>query len=136
MNGYEVLMTEKINLVLPEGLSKQTVPLELAINNSDKPFMTYGLPKDIKKFLKKKANVLSEIKTNYAKIQALVQSPVVGNIIDVGYSKEKPNTWIKEGIYVMSLEEAKEYSKIFNVSFCTIDSTIKMILNSLDIVSN
>ena len=50
--------------------------------------------------------------------------------------KEKNQQIAEEkGVYVMSLEEAKEYSKYFNVSFFTMDPTIKMILNSLDINS-
>lgn len=133
MNGYEVLMTEKINLVLPEGFAKDLVPLDFAIKNSQKPFITFGLPKKVKKYIEKNTKFIPNIKTKYSKIKALVQSPVVGGIIDVGISKEKINDWFEKGIYVMSLEEAKEYSKYFNVSFCTIDPTIKMILNSLNI---
>ena len=76
--------------------------------------------------------LLPNIKTKYPKIKALVQSPVVGGIIDIGTAKEKINYWFEKGIYVMYLEEAKEYSKYFNVSFFTMDPTIKMILNSLD----
>ena len=133
MNGYEVLMTEKINLVLPEGFAKNLVPLDFAIKNSQNPFITFGLPKKVKKYIEKNTKFIPNIKTKYSKIKALVQSPVVGGIIDVGVSKEKINDWFEKGIYVMSLEEAKEYSKYFNVSFCTIDPTIKMILNSLNI---
>lgn len=133
MNGYEVLMTEKINLVLPEGFTKDLVPLDFAIKNSQNPFITFGLPKKVKKYIEKNTKFIPNIKTKYSKIKALVQSPVVGGIIDVGMSKEKINDWFEKGIYVMSLEEAKEYSKYFNVSFCTIDPTIKMILNSLNI---
>lgn len=133
MNGYEVLMTEKINLVLPKGFVKDLVPLDFVIKNSQNPFITFGLPKKVKKYIEKNTKFIPNIKTKYSKIKALVQSPVVGGIIDVGISKEKINDWFEKGIYVMSLEEAKEYSKYFNVSFCTIDPTIKMILNSLNI---
>ena len=135
MNGYEALMTEKINLVLPEGFTKNLVPLDFVIKNSQNPFITFGLPKKVKKYIEKKAKFIPSIKTKYPKIKTLVQSPVVGGIIDIGTTKEKINYWFEKGIYVMSLEEAKEYSKYFNASFCTIDPTIKMILNSLDINS-
>ena len=132
MNGYEVLMTEKINLVLPEGFAKNLVPLDFVIKNSPNPFITFGLPKKVKKYIEKNTKFIPNIKTKYPKIKALVQSPTVGGIIDVGTTKEKINYWFEKGIYVMSLEEAKEYSKYFNASFFTIDPTIKMILNSLD----
>ena len=65
-----------------------------------------------------------------------MQSPVVGGIIDIGIAEEKISYWFEKGIYVMSLEEAKEYSKYFNVSFFTMDPTIKMILNSLDVANS
>ena len=51
MNGYEVLMTEKINLVLPEGFTKNLVPLDFVIKNSPNPFITFGLPKKVKKYI-------------------------------------------------------------------------------------
>ena len=136
MNGYEVLMTEKINLVLPEGFAKNLVPLDFVIKNSQKPFITFGLPKKVKKYIEKNAKFIPNIKTKYPKIKALVQSPTIGGIIDVGITKEKINYWFEKGVYVMSLEEAKEYSKYFNVSFFTMDPTIKMILNYLDITNS
>ena len=136
MNGCEVLMTEKINLILPEGFTKNLAPLDFVIKNSQNPFITFGLPKKVKKQIEKNAKFIPNIKTKYPKIKALVQSPVVGGIIDIGTAEEKISYWFEKGIYVMSLEEAKEYSKYFNVSFFTMDPTIKMILNSLDIANS
>lgn len=136
MNGYEVLMTEKINLVLPEGFTKNLVPLDFVIKKSPNPFIIFGLPKKVKKYIEKHAKFIPNIKTKYPKIKALVQSPVVGGIIDIGTAEEKISYWFEKGIYVMSLEEAKEYSKYFNVSFFTMDPTIKMILNSLDVANS
>lgn len=136
MNGYEVLITEKINIVLPEGFIKNLAPLDFVIKNSQKPFITFGLPKKVKKYIEKHTKFIPSIKTKYPKIKALVQSPTIGGIIDVGITKEKINYWFEKGVYVMSLEEAKEYSKYFNVSFFTMDPTIKMILNSLDITNS
>ena len=136
MNGYEVLIIEKINLVLPEGFTKNLVPLDFVIKNSQNPFIIFGLPKKVKKYIEKYTKFIPNIKTKYHKIKALVQSPVVGGIIDIGTVKEKISYWFEKGVYVMSLEEAKEYSKYFNVSFFTMDPTIKTILNSLDITNS
>lgn len=74
MNGYEVLMTEKINLVLPEGFTKDLIPLDFAIKNSQKPFITFGLPKKVKKYIEKNTKFIPNIKTKYPKIKALKYS--------------------------------------------------------------
>ena len=100
--------------------------------NSPNTFIIFGLHKKVKKYIEKNAKFIPNIKTKYPKIKALVQSPTVGGIIDVGTTKEKIDYWFEKGVYVMSLEEATEYSKYLNASFFTIDPTIKMILNSLN----
>ena len=117
MNEYEALVEKNVIIVLPKGINKKAIPLEFAFN-IDRPFMIYGLPKKIQKYVKKNTkNILPKIKTKYTKIKALVQSPSVGEIMDVVETNEKPEFWFGEGIYVMSLGEALEYKKYFNSVF-------------------
>ena len=130
MDKYEALITNKVILVLPAGLNKEAIPLNFAFN-INKPFVTYGLPKKIKSYIEKRATTLPKIKTKYPKIKALVQSPSVGVIIDVTTTNEKVKDWFKEGIYVMSLEEAIEYKKYFHSKFFTLDENIVSILKGL-----
>lgn len=130
MDKYEALITNKVILVLPTGLNKKAIPLDFAFN-VNKPFITYGLPKRVKSYIEKRATTLPKIKTKYPKIKALVQSPSVGVIIDVTTTNEKTKDWFKEGVYVMSLEEAIEYKKYFHSKFFTLDENIVSILKSL-----
>lgn len=132
----EALITENVIVVLPSGMDTKAVPLDLALNNSEKPFVTYGLPKKLKSYIEKHAKAtLPKIKTKYPKFTALVQAPSVGRIIDVAESAEEPNYWFKMGTYPMTLEEAREYSKYFDTVFFTMEDSIKKLLRSLNITN-
>ena len=144
LDDYEVLVRKEVVIVLPSNPKKckkmgNEMPLSLAVTNiRNKPFMTYGLPKDVKKYVEKNAaKVLPKIKkTKYPKVRALVQSPVSGNIIDITDNKQKTEEWFfSSAIYVMTLEEAKEYCKYFNSGFFAMEPEEKIMLESLGITN-
>ena len=57
LDDYEVLVRKEVVIVLPSNTKESEkigneMPLSLAIANvRNKPFMTYGLPKDVKKYV-------------------------------------------------------------------------------------
>lgn len=128
-----VVVVKKINDDTPLTENLFSVPLDFAIANVDKPFITYGLPKNLKKYIEKNAkNIIPLIKkTKYPKYTALVQSPITGMLIDVFNTKEKVKKWFSDGIYVMTLEEANEYRKYFISDFFSMDSEVNKIINEL-----
>ena len=135
--NYEVLTYKEYSIVVPEG--SNGVPLDLALTNSSKIFITYGLPKKLKKYIAKKVKVLPEVKSHTRNFKALVQSPKIGSIMDIykttfKLKKELENeVFLKEGCYLMSLEEAKKYSEIFHTYFFVMPDDTKAIkaLNSI-----
>ena len=117
MKKLFALITDKAVLVLPDDISDLAIPIEFAFNNTDIPFMTYGLPKNIKKYVEKNAkNIFPPLKTKH-KEKAIVQSLPVGSIIDITDTKEKISYWFKYGCYLMTLEEAEIYKKLFNSNY-------------------
>ena len=117
MKKIYALITEKAVLVLPYKITEKAIPIEFAFNNTNVPFMAYGLPKNIKKYVEKNAkNIFPKIKTKY-KERAIVQSLPVGSIIDITNTKEKTSYWFKYGCYLMTLEEAEIYKNLFNSNY-------------------
>ena len=57
--NYEVLTYKEYSIVVPEG--SNGVPLDLALTNSSKIFITYGLPKKLKKYIFSLAKILKNI---------------------------------------------------------------------------
>lgn len=117
MKKIYALITEKAVLVLPDKITEEAIPIEFAFNNTNVPFMTYGLPKNIKKYIEKNTkNIFPKIKTKH-KERAIVQSLPIGSIIDITSTKEKISYWFKYGCYLMTLEEAEIYKKLFNSKY-------------------
>lgn len=147
LDDYEALVRKEVVIVLPSNPKKcekmgNEMSLSLAIANiRNKPFMTYGLPKDVKKYIEKNAaKVLPKIKkSKYPKYKAIVQSPISGNIIDISKDKniykDVEDWFFTYATYIMTLEEAKEYCKYFNSGFFTMEPEEKIMLESLGITN-
>ena len=82
-----------------------------------KPIITFGLPKNIRKYIEKNSYTLSVRKTKASKIVALVQTPLSGEIIDFSFGKENPKDWLKEGVLVTTLEESKILTRFWRVDY-------------------
>jgi len=82
-----------------------------------KPIITFGLPKNIRKYIEKNSYTLSVRKTKAPKITALVQTPLSGGIIDFSFRKEKSEDWLKEGILVTTLEESKILTNFWKIDY-------------------
>lgn len=82
-----------------------------------KPIITFGLPKNIRKYIEKNGYTLSVRKTKAPKITTLVQTPLSGGIIDFSFRKENPKDWLKEGILVTTLEESKILTNFWRVDY-------------------
>ena len=55
------------------------IPLGIALANLDKPFMTFGLPKKLKKYIEERArNVLETLKSKKGKFSVLAPGPEEG----------------------------------------------------------
>ena len=144
LDDYEALVRKEVVIVLPSNPKKckkmgNEIPLSLAIANvRNKPFMAYGLPKDVKKYVEKNAaKVLPKIKkSKYPKYKAIVQSPISGNIIDITKGNEDiEDCFFTYATYIMTLEESKEYCKYFNSGFFTMKPEEKIMLESLGITN-
>lgn len=82
-----------------------------------KPIITFGLPKNIRKYIEKNSYTLSARKTKAPKITALVQTPLSGGIIDFSFNKEKPESWLKDGVLVTTLEESKILTNFWRIDY-------------------
>lgn len=82
-----------------------------------KPIITFGLPKNIRKYIEKNSYTLSVRKTKAPKITTLVQTPLSGGIIDFSFRKENPKDWLKEGILVTTLEESKILTNFWKIDY-------------------
>ena len=69
MKGYEVYVGEKALRVVGEGYADGfinakveglTCDLDFALKNYTKPFITFGLPKKLKKYIEKRAKTSSQ----------------------------------------------------------------------------
>lgn len=149
MEGYNALVAKEIVIVVQEDFknnqSYTEIPLDMALMNIDKPFMTFGLPKKIKRYVEKKAySIIKKPKSAYPNILFIVQCPIVGKMIDSlsknfverirEGSQKSIKEWFNEGCYVMTLEEAEIYRQHFDCVYdCMEDEPLNGILNSLGI---
>lgn len=102
------------------------VPLGIALANFDKPFITFGLPKKLKKYIEKKAkSVVEPIKSKKGKFNILVPGPAEGNGMwihmakeDIKMTEKNKKIWFYEGgTALMTVEEASVYAKLFDKFF-------------------
>lgn len=152
MEGYNALVAKEIVIVVREDMwyfkNNQPyieIPLDMALMNIDKPFMTFGLPKKIKRYVEKKAySIIKKPKSAYPNILLYVSCPIVGTMIfplsenfveriRVG-SQKSIKKYFNEGSYVMTLEEAEIYRQHFDCAYiCAEFEPLNGILNSLGI---
>ena len=141
-NNYEVYVGKNALRVVPEGYSRSFVawdgsnykaegtfvPLGIALANLDKPFVTFGLPKKLRKYIEGKAKNIVKVKSGRkGSITIAAPGPSEGIALWVYSSKGKlkepiteKNTakWFKEGaVSLMTVEEGKVYAKLFNKIF-------------------
>ena len=101
------------------------IPLGIALANLDKPFMTFGLPKKLKKYIEERArNVLETPKSKKGKFSVLAPGPEEGIGMWI-YERKKTGAlteknkkeWFRQGATLMTVEEAVVYGKLFDKSF-------------------
>lgn len=107
------------------------VPLGFALANLDKPFMTFGLPKKLKKYIEERAkNILEVPKSKRGKFSVLAPGPEEGIGMWIYERKEtgaltekNREEWFRQGATLMTVEEAVVYGKLFDKSFFSGGST-------------
>ena len=106
------------------------IPLGIALANLDKPFMTFGLPKKLKKYIEKRArNVLEVPKSKKGKFSILAPGPEEGIGMWI-YERKKRGAlteknkeyWFQQGAALMTVEEAIVYGKLFDKFFFSDDT--------------
>lgn len=141
-DNYEVYVGKNALRVVPEGYSHSFiawdgskykgegtfVPLGIALANLDKPFVTFGLPKKLRKYIEEKARNIVKVKSGRkGGITIMAPGPSEGIGLWVYSSRGKETiteknvaTWFKEGVALMTIEEGKVYAKLFNKIFVAI----------------
>lgn len=107
------------------------IPLGFALANLDKPFMTFGLPKKLKKYIEERAkNVLETPKSKKGKFSVVAPGPEEGIGMWIYERKEtgaltekNRKEWFTYGATIMTVEEAVIYGKLFDKSFFSGGST-------------
>lgn len=101
------------------------IPLGLALANLDKPFMTFGLPKKLKKYIEERAkNVIEAPKSKKGKFTVVAPGPEEGIGMwihkrdkDTSITEKNKKEWFRQGATLMTVEEAVVYGKLFDKSF-------------------
>lgn len=153
MEGYSALVAKEIVIVVRDDMRYfknnhqpyTEIPLDMALMNIDKPFITFGLPKKIKRYVEKKAySIIKTPKSAYPNILFYVPCPIVGRMIlplsenfveriRAG-SQKSIKKYFNECCYVMTLEETEIYRQYFDCVYaCMEDEPLNGILNSLGI---
>ena len=131
MKGYEVYVGEKALRVVGEGYADGfinakvegiTCDLDFALKNCTKPFITFGLPKRLKKYIEKRAkNFISMSDDTEYDFVATATSPEEEHIIQVftpdakgfNMSEKSKKEWHSCSNYIMTIEQAKVYQELF-----------------------
>ena len=143
-DNYEVYIGKNALRVVPEGYSRSFVawdgsnykgkgtfvPLGIALANLDKPFVTFGLPKKLRKYIEGKARNIVKVESGWkGSITIAAPGPSEGIALWVYPSKGKLKepitekntaTWFKEAVALMTVEEGKVYAKLFNKIFLSV----------------
>lgn len=144
-DNYEVYIGKNALRVVPKGYSHSFVawdgnnykgegtfvPLGIALANLDKPFVTFGLPKKLRRYIEEKAKNIVKVKNGKkGNITIAAPGPSEGRALWVyssrGSLKEpitEKNTakWFKEGaVSLMTAEESKVYAKLFSKIFLAV----------------
>ena len=101
------------------------IPLGIAFANLDKPFVTFGLPKKLKKYVEKKArNIIEAPKSKKRKFTIVAPGPEEGIGMwiytrdkDTSITEKNKNEWFRQGATLMTVEEAVVFAKLFDKSF-------------------
>ena len=138
-DNYEVYVGKNALRVVREGYSRSFykyyegyevegtyVPLGIALANFDKPFITFGLPKKLKKYIESRAkNIVEPVKSKKEKFNILVPGPAEGKGMwifestdkDMKMTEKNKKTWFYDGPALMTVEEATVYAKLFDKFF-------------------
>ncbi|MCH5291982.1 MAG: hypothetical protein J1D88_09565 [Treponema sp.] len=138
-DNYEVYVGKNALRVVREGYSRSFykyderyevegtyVPLGIALANFDKPFITFGLPKKLKKYIENRAkNIVEPVKSKKGKFNILVPGPAEGKGMwvfestdkDMKMTEKNKKTWFCDGSALMTVEEATVYAKLFDKTF-------------------
>ena len=138
-DNYQVYIGKNALRVVREGYSRSFykycegyevegtyIPLGIALANFDKPFITFGLPKKLKKYIEKKAkNVIETPKSKKGKFNILVPGPAEGKGMwifestnkDLKMTEKNKKFWFYDGPALMTVEEATVYAKLFDKFF-------------------
>ena len=127
-NEYSIILSKSAALVTKK--IKDGAPLNEAeeepltvipfseISKVEVPFMIYGLPAELKEYIKKNAkSVFPDIETKYPNIVISIQFPQTGGIMDI-FKEDKDfaeDAWslFNDGRAYMTFEESLEYRKHF-----------------------
>lgn len=132
MKGYEVYVGKKALRVVGEGYANSFInkkveglvcDLEFALRNFEKPFVTFGLPKRLKRYIEKRAKSFVSMSddTECEGFVAVATSPEEEHIIQV-FTTDRQNLNMKEknkkewhgsSSYLMTIEQAKVYRELF-----------------------
>ncbi|MCH5291981.1 MAG: hypothetical protein J1D88_09560 [Treponema sp.] len=131
MKGYEVYVGEKALRVVGEGYADGfinakvegiTCDLDFALKNCTKPFITFGLPKKLKKYIEKRAkNFISMSDGTEYDLVAVATLPEEEHLIQVfttytktlNMSEKNKKEWHGCSNYIMTIEQAKVYQEYF-----------------------
>lgn len=131
MKGYEVYVSKKALRVVGENYANGfinakveglTCSLDFALKNYETPFITFGLPKKLKKYIEKRAkNFISMSDDTEYNLVAIATSPEEEHIIDVyatdkemcNISEKNKKRWHISSSYLMTIEQAKVYQELF-----------------------
>ncbi|MCH5291984.1 MAG: hypothetical protein J1D88_09575 [Treponema sp.] len=140
-DNYEVYVGKNALRVVPEGYSHSFVawdgsnykgkgtfvPLGIALANFDKPFVTFGLPKKLRKYIEKRAKNIVKVKGwRKGRVTIAAPGPSEGIALWIYPSKgklkepiteENTKKWFEEGVSLMTMEEGKIYAKLFDKIF-------------------
>ena len=129
MKGYEVYIGEKALRIVGKGYANGfinakveglTCGLDFALKNCSKPFITFGLPKRLKKYIEKRAkNFISMSDDTEYDLVAIATSPEEEHIIEVcttdakncNMSEKSKKDWHRCSNYIMTIEQAKVYQE-------------------------
>ena len=131
MKGYEVYVGDKALRVVEEGYALNFVnakieglicDLDFALKNCSKPFITFGLPKRLKKYVEKRAkNFVSMSDDTKYKLSVFVGSPEENDLLQVynlntktmRMSEKNKKKWHSCSNYLMTVEQARVYQEYF-----------------------
>ena len=132
MKGYEVYISEKALRVVGENYANGfinakveglTCDLDFALKNYEIPFITFGLPKKLKKYIEKRAKNFISMSddTEYDNLAAVATSPEEEHIIEayitdmknLNINEKNKKEWHRCSNYLMTIEQAKVYQELF-----------------------